>query len=190
MSCQLLFSNFQAEIEGLEKKLLVASAELSTLKQEFENLEDSKIVQAFVSQKLSKERNVFDVQLNETLRENETLKHQLAELRAKHELLHSEFYSNKLLLEESSAQLDLKMQEIHVLHAKLAEVANGDKGYENDQLNEILRNIFLRSSEQFVTAEDLAEIEDENLQMLIKKTSKSNLKRLRDILSEISEQTR
>ncbi len=185
----VIFYIVQFEIEGLEKKLSSASAELSNLKHEFENLEESKVVQAFVSQKLIEERNIFDVQLNSTLRENETLKQQLADLRAKHELLHNQYNSNKLLLEESSSQVGLKMEEIHNLHAKLAEVENGQKGYNNDQLNEILRNIFLRSSEHFVTAEDLAEIEDENLQTLIKKTSKSNLKRLRDILSEISEQT-
>lgn len=152
-----------------------------------ENLEDSKVVQAFVSQKLLEERKHFDMQFNSTLRENMVLKDQLKELSAKHESLQVEFNAHKSLLDESSVQLGLKTQENQVLHAKLTDGENGEKRYNNDELNEMLRNIFVRSSEQFVTSEDLSEIEDEKLQTVIKKTSKSNLKRLRDVLSEVSE---
>lgn len=165
-----------------------ATLELSKLKVELENLDESKAVQEYITDKLLEAEKKFEAQLGTVLQQNFILKEHLDGLNIKNKTLLDENALQKSLLDESTNKLDAKIQEVNSLAAQMSQTADdGIKRYSSDEVKEILRQIFVRSSEQFITTEDLDEIEDENLHIAIRKTSKSNLKRLREILSEISE---
>lgn len=194
-------ASFTAKIKDLETDLqqsrLSSSATISALESEVVELQNS-----LSQMREQAEKDLAAVKTGETEPSSSSsvleqtvkeLEQEISTLRGQLQLSQEETKTAQALVEEyknavprnddNSSQILELQQQVEQLQAAAAN--NGGK-FSEDDIKSFMQDVFVQAGAAFITAEELASVDDETKRETMAQVTKLNLKRLKEVLRQIS----
>jgi len=176
----------------MEETFLETKNDLAIWKKEYSDLEASKVVQDFVKTKIIAMKGEEKVRAEELRNEIDSLRKELTITREQNISLTENLKMQKGLCDERNSSLEQLQHDHDTLQTLYEQVKSGSTTettmrFTGNDVQEILRQVYLLANQQFISQKEVSELGDELVQAMVMKTSRSNLKRLKDVLSHISQ---